>query len=133
VNIDRALDKAGCVPTLLAGLAASVRLCRATNAAKSVTSRPATSCPSPRYTRADVSYVLQPFEARGLQVQALLAEPRVAVLPAGHHLAGKDAISITDLADEHLLQDPDAVPEWRDIATEMRTGRRRSAPRLPHS
>jgi LysR substrate binding domain len=50
------------------------------------------------------------------------------VLPAGHRLAGKDTIAIADLADEHLLQDPGAVPEWRDIATEMRTRRHRGAP-----
>jgi DNA-binding transcriptional LysR family regulator len=78
--------------------------------------------------RADVSYVRQPFNQQGLHVQALLTEPRVAVLPASHHLAGKAAISITDLADEHLLQDPGAVPEWRAIATEMRSRHRRSAP-----
>jgi DNA-binding transcriptional LysR family regulator len=77
--------------------------------------------------RADVSYVRLPVDQGGLQVRRLLAEPRVAVLPAGHRLAGKDTIMIADLADEHLLQDPGAVPEWRDIATEMRT-RRRSAP-----
>src|ERR1700684_289086 len=54
--------------------------------------------------------------------------PRVAVFPSGHRLAGKDTISIADLADEHLLQDPGAVPEWHDIAAEMRTRARRSAP-----
>jgi DNA-binding transcriptional LysR family regulator len=78
--------------------------------------------------RADVSYIRLPVDQGGLQVQALLAEPRVAVLPVGHRLAGKDTISIADLADEHLLQDPDAVPEWRDIATEMRARRRRDVP-----
>ena len=52
----------------------------------------------------------------------------MAALPAGHRLAGKDTISVADLADEHLLQDPAAVPEWRDIATEMRTRRRRGVP-----
>lgn len=51
------------------------------------------------------------------------------MLPTGHRLAGKDVIGIADLADEHLLQDPDAVPEWRDIATELRgPGSRRPAP-----
>ena len=54
----------------------------------------------------------------------------MAALPAGHRLAGKDTITIADLADEHLLQDPGAVPEWRDIAAEMRTRRRRGAPVL---
>jgi DNA-binding transcriptional LysR family regulator len=78
--------------------------------------------------RADVSYIRLPVDQSGLQVRPLLAEPRVAVLPAGHRLAGKDTISVADLADEHLLQDPGAVPEWRDIATEMRTRRRVSAP-----
>ena len=78
--------------------------------------------------RADVSYIRLPADQGGLAVRALLAEPRVAVLPAGHRLAGKDTISIADLAGEHLLQDPGAVPEWRDIATEMRARRRPSAP-----
>src|ERR1700728_2801052 len=78
--------------------------------------------------RADVSYIRLPVDQSGLQVQALLAEPRVAVFPAGHRLAGKEAISIADLADEHLLQDPDAVPEWRDIATEIRTRSRHCEP-----
>ena len=81
------------------------------------------------HARTEVDQPARPLPAdqSGLQVRALLAEPRVAVLPASHRLAGKDTITIADLADEHLLQDPGAVPEWRDIATEMRT-RRRSAP-----
>ena len=78
--------------------------------------------------RADVSYIRLPVDQSGLQIQPLLAEPRVAALPADHRLAGKDTISIADLADEHLLQDPAAVPEWRDVATEMRDPDRRSAP-----
>jgi DNA-binding transcriptional LysR family regulator len=78
--------------------------------------------------RADVSYVRLPADQRGLHIQPLLTEPRVAVLPDDHRLAGKTAISIADLADEHLLQDPAAVPEWRDIATELRTRHRRNAP-----
>jgi DNA-binding transcriptional LysR family regulator len=78
--------------------------------------------------RVDVSYVRLPVDQHGLQVQPLLTEPRVAALPGDHRLAGKPAISIADLADEHLLQDPAAVPEWRDIATELRTRHRRSPP-----
>jgi DNA-binding transcriptional LysR family regulator len=78
--------------------------------------------------RADVSYIRLPADQSGLQVRPLLAEPRVVALPADHRLAGKDAISIADLADEHLLQDPAAVPEWRDTATEMRSRHRRDAP-----
>ncbi len=78
--------------------------------------------------RADVSYIRLPVDQSGLQVRSLLTEPRVAALPAGHRLAGKDTIAIADLADEHLLQDPAAVPEWRDIATEMRNPARARAP-----
>jgi DNA-binding transcriptional LysR family regulator len=70
--------------------------------------------------RADVSYIRLPVDARGLGIRSLLSEPRVVVVPADHRLAGKQQISITDLAEEHLLQDPDAVPEWRDIAIELR-------------
>jgi DNA-binding transcriptional LysR family regulator len=78
--------------------------------------------------RADVSYVRLPADQRGLHSQPLLTEPRVAVLPGDHRLAGKSAVSIADLAGEHLLQDPGAVPEWRDIAVEMRSRHRRTAP-----
>ena len=78
--------------------------------------------------RADVSYVRLPVDQSGLQVRPLLTEPRVAALPAGHRLAGKDTVTLADLADEHLLQDPAAVPEWRDIATEMRDPDRPAAP-----
>ncbi|GHH79245.1 LysR family transcriptional regulator [Streptomyces sulfonofaciens] len=72
-----------------------------------------------RNGRVDVSYVRQPVNSRGLRVLDLFAEARVAVLPGDHRLAGKGPVSIKDLAAEHLLQHPDAVPEWRDIAAEM--------------
>jgi DNA-binding transcriptional LysR family regulator len=78
--------------------------------------------------RVDVSYLRLPADQRGLAVRPLLTEPRVVVLPADHRLAGKESVAIIDLADEHLLQDPDAVPEWRDVATELRTGAREPEP-----
>jgi DNA-binding transcriptional LysR family regulator len=77
--------------------------------------------------RADVSCVRLPVDQHGLRMRPLFTEPRVVVLPADHRLAGKESVRIGDLADEHLLQHPDAVPEWRDIATELR-GRRRHVP-----
>ncbi|MDX6337026.1 MAG: hypothetical protein QOG05_4366 [Streptosporangiaceae bacterium] len=80
--------------------------------------------------RADVSYVRLPIDRRGLQVRPLTAEPRVVVLPADHRLAGKDSVDIADLAEEHLLQDPDLVPEWRDVSQEVRSGRRRAEPAM---
>ena len=63
----------------------------------------------------DVSFVRLPVDRRGLTLRPVFCEPRVAVLPARHRLAGKQSIGIADLAAERLLQDPDAVPEWRDL------------------
>jgi DNA-binding transcriptional LysR family regulator len=74
--------------------------------------------------RADVGYVRMPVDLTGLQSLVLFREPRVAILPSAHRLAGKKMVSIEDLADEHLLQHPEAVPEWQNIATELREGRR---------
>ena len=37
---------------------------------------------------------------------------------------------MADLADEHLLQDPDTVPAWRDVATEVRDGTRYPVPAM---
>ncbi|WP_222932815.1 LysR substrate-binding domain-containing protein [Nocardia yunnanensis] len=64
-----------------------------------------------------------PIDPLGLVVRPLYTEPRVAVLPADHRLAGKEAVALFDLAAEHLLQDPGQVPGWRAVATELRTGR----------
>lgn len=63
----------------------------------------------------DVSFVRLPVDRRGLALRPVFREPRVAVLSAHHRLAGKESIGIADLAAERLLQDPDAVPEWRDL------------------
>jgi DNA-binding transcriptional LysR family regulator len=76
--------------------------------------------------RADIGYVRMPVDLTGLQSSLLFTEPRVAVLPSSHRLADKDTVSIHDLADEHLLQHLEAVPEWQAVATELREGRRPS-------
>jgi DNA-binding transcriptional LysR family regulator len=57
--------------------------------------------------RIDVAFVRRPIDETGLRVTPLYDEPRVAVLPAGHRLAGKDRITEADLAGEPLLGDPD--------------------------
>ncbi|WP_169945802.1 LysR substrate-binding domain-containing protein [Microbispora sp. H11081] len=77
----------------------------------------------------DVGYVRLPIERRGLRTRHLLSEPRVVTLPAGHRLAGKAEVGVADLADERLLQDPAAVPEWRDVATETATASQNTASR----
>ncbi|MCM2423838.1 LysR family transcriptional regulator [Streptomyces sp. RKAG293] len=76
----------------------------------------------------DVSFVRLPVEHRGLTLRPLFHEPRVAVLPALHRLAGKQSLVIADLAAEQLLQDPDAVPEWRDLPGRTSAGEAGSWP-----
>jgi DNA-binding transcriptional LysR family regulator len=53
--------------------------------------------------RIDVGYVRLPIDEAGLRVTPLYTEPRVAVLPAGHRLAGKDQVTEADLAGEPLV------------------------------
>ena len=58
--------------------------------------------------RIDIGYVRLPIDEAGLRVTPLYTEPRVAVLPAGHRLAGKDQIAEADLAGEPVLWPADA-------------------------
>jgi DNA-binding transcriptional LysR family regulator len=53
--------------------------------------------------RIDVGYVRLPIDEAGLRLIPLYTEPRVAVLPAGHRLAGKDQVTEADLAGEPLV------------------------------
>ncbi|MFJ9694164.1 LysR family transcriptional regulator [Kitasatospora sp. NPDC101183] len=74
--------------------------------------------------RVDVSFVRLPVDLRGLRVRPLFEEPRVAVLPAGHRLAGAGSVSMGQLRGERLLQCPELVPEWCGLpAPEGRRGR----------
>jgi DNA-binding transcriptional LysR family regulator len=50
------------------------------------------------------------------------------MLPVQHELATAVGVLMSDLATEHLLQDPAAVPEWEAVAAEMR---RRGPARSP--
>jgi len=80
--------------------------------------------------RADVGIVRLPIDPAGLEIRPLYTEPRLAIVASAHRLAGKESVQIADLAADHLLQDPDAVPEWRDVAVELRTGERRPVPAI---
>ena len=78
--------------------------------------------------RADVGIVRLPVDRQGLEVRPLFQEPRVVMVPVGHRLADRRSVTVEDLAAEHLLQDPDAVPEWRDVALELQSGERPEVP-----
>ena len=58
--------------------------------------------------RIDIGYVRLPIDEAGLRIVPLYTEPRVAVLPASHRLAGKEEVTEADLAGEPLLWHADA-------------------------
>src|SRR3954462_1983013 len=57
--------------------------------------------------RIDIAYVRLPVDESGLRVTPLYTEPRVAVLPAGHRLAGKEGLTHADPARGQLLWEAD--------------------------
>ncbi|MCR6485150.1 LysR family transcriptional regulator [Amycolatopsis sp. OK19-0408] len=60
--------------------------------------------------RVDVIVVRLPLRAAGLRVTVLYDEPRVLLLPRDHRLAGKESVTLADIADEPLPRASD--PEW---------------------
>ena len=75
-------------------------------------------------------FVRLPVERDGLHLIPLYDEQPVVVVAREHPVAAYDEIDVTDLADEHLLQDPETVPAWRDVATEVRDGTRYPVPEM---
>ncbi len=80
--------------------------------------------------RADMCFVRLPVDRDGLNLIPLYHEVPVVVVPKDHVIAAFEEVSVADLADEHLLQDPDEVPEWRDVAAELRDGSRLVVPEM---
>jgi len=78
--------------------------------------------------RAEVSLVRLPIDETDLSVINLYNEIPVVVASKDHEIAQAETVLLADLAGEHLLQDPDDVPEWRDIAEEVQDGTRRPLP-----
>ena len=79
---------------------------------------------------ADVAILRAPFDQRGLDTELLLTEPRVAVLPAGHRLAGRAGLCRADLAGEPMPHwagppDPIAAAYWSGADTPGRAPDRR--------
>ncbi|RFU41643.1 LysR family transcriptional regulator [Actinomadura logoneensis] len=59
--------------------------------------------------RADVALLRSPFDGQGLDSETLLVEPRLAVLPAAHRLAGRRRLRLSDLRGE-------PIPRWKGAA-----------------
>jgi DNA-binding transcriptional LysR family regulator len=68
--------------------------------------------------------LVRPPIAGDLEFLPLFSEPRVAVLPAGHRLAGEPDLSIAELLDEVWCLLPPGDPVWRDfwLAADHREG-----------
>jgi DNA-binding transcriptional LysR family regulator len=71
---------------------------------------------------ADVAILRAPFDQRGLDTELLLTEPRVAVLPTDHRLAGRPELRRADLAGEPMPRwagqpDPAAAAYWAGADT----------------
>jgi len=69
-----------------------------------------------------------PVDREGLHLIPLYDEQPVVVVGHEHPVAAYDEIDVADLAGEHLLQDPDDVPAWRDVAAEVADGTRHPVP-----
>ncbi|WP_166805728.1 LysR family substrate-binding domain-containing protein [Cryobacterium ruanii] len=78
--------------------------------------------------RAEISLVRLPIDETNLSVINLYNEIPVVVASKDHSTLQADTVPLADLAGEHLLQNPDDVPEWRDLADEVRDGTRRALP-----
>jgi DNA-binding transcriptional LysR family regulator len=62
--------------------------------------------------RVDAVVTRLPFPTDHLHVTILYDEPRVVVVPRDHRLAGKESITIDDIADEPMPQIRDSDPVW---------------------
>jgi DNA-binding transcriptional LysR family regulator len=60
--------------------------------------------------RVDAAVTRLPFPTGGLHVTVLYDEPRELLVPLGHRLAGKESVTLDDIADEPLPRLPD--PAW---------------------
>ena len=78
----------------------------------------------------DLCFVRLPVDRDGLHLIPLYDEQPVVVVGKEHPVSAYDEIDVTELADEHLLQDPDDVPAWRDVAVEVADGTRYPVPQL---
>ena len=65
--------------------------------------------------RVDAAVTRLPLRTDGLHVTILHDEPRMLMVPVGHRLAGKESVTLDDIADEPVPRFPDPVwsAYWR--------------------
>lgn len=61
----------------------------------------------------DVAFVWLPLKSERLRSIELFGVPRVAVLPAGSALADRDSVTLDELRELPLVDDPATLPGWR--------------------
>jgi DNA-binding transcriptional LysR family regulator len=62
--------------------------------------------------RVDAVVARLPFPPDGLDLTVLYEEPRVVVVPLDHRLAGKESVTVDDIADEPLPRVKRSDPAW---------------------
>lgn len=62
----------------------------------------------------------------------LYRETPVVVLPKDHLLTVLESVPLAELAEEFLLQNPDEVPEWRDLSADYRAENPCPLPQMRH-
>ncbi|MFE9324506.1 LysR family transcriptional regulator [Nocardia sp. NPDC052278] len=62
--------------------------------------------------RVDVLVSRLPFPTEGLHVTVLYDEPRVVLMPVDHRLAGKEYVTLDDIADEPVPRLRQSDPDW---------------------
>lgn len=62
--------------------------------------------------RVDALVTRLPFPTAGLHVTVLYDEPRVLVVPLDHHLAGRESVTLDDIAGEPLPRVRESDPSW---------------------
>ncbi|NQX16232.1 LysR substrate-binding domain-containing protein [Rathayibacter sp. VKM Ac-2857] len=80
--------------------------------------------------RAQLVFVRGDVRSDSVSSILLYEEQPVAILARDHAFADAEEMDVADLADEHLLQEPEAVPEWAALAAEIVDGTRRALPRM---
>ena len=66
--------------------------------------------------RVDAVVCALPFSTDQLDVTILHDEPRVVIVPVDHRLAGRQSVTIDDIADEPIPEKRDCDPAWNAFA-----------------